>query len=165
MLRTASNMKVGSPSAAKTTPRIKPLVIVPATATVLHPDFQHYGRPSVPDPGPSHYTAAESPGPGCLYRPPSVFKVFATLTITTLFRLGICESRKKVMGRFNQGERPMQNRLTITLPADRLAALRSRAEFYGLPLAELIRRAIDAGLPATLEALSTADAAQDLAAS
>ena len=50
------------------------------------------------------------------------------------------------------------NRLTVTLPAERLDALRTRAEFYGLSLSKLVRRAIDAGLPATLETLSTQDA-------
>ena len=49
--------------------------------------------------------------------------------------------------------------ITIKIDAQRLDALRGRAEHYRLSLAELIRQALDDGLPITLERLSTADAA------
>ena len=48
--------------------------------------------------------------------------------------------------------------ITIKLDEKHLTALRKRAEVYRLSLAELIRQAIDDGLPTTLERLSTKEA-------
>ena len=45
--------------------------------------------------------------------------------------------------------------VTLRLPAVRLEALRGRATRHGLSLADLLRRSIDEGLPATLERLAS----------
>ena len=49
--------------------------------------------------------------------------------------------------------------ITIKIDPQRLEGLRNRAAFYRISLAELVRRALDNGLPMTLEQLATADAA------
>ena len=54
----------------------------------------------------------------------------------------------------------MKRLLSMRIEADHLDALEARATFYGLTLSELLRRAIESGLPAVLEQLAAADAAR-----